>query len=485
MAISFIETPDTYRPSANPTRFVFSSDSVDQTGMNYVVDLYVGGDLVSRDKISPHPVTTYGIYDVAPKVAAYVANTRVTASTVNGFTQANSEMIDYQLKIGESIPYWEFNYIVGILSPRFIGTNTHPFSAGDQVTILQYDGYTHHEYNGQFMVGSTTSNSISTDNSAVHTGNLYESGVVRFADNSDMIKADLAESSTYYLFKSAYSRQQDIAGYGTGDFQQPFVGNDFLSNMPDRSWTVRPDSRMWLYSQFTSAMEGCYIFTYNYSTGLVGEYNACLSASAVTSTKMGYCRVGPQDLIDATDYTVTSGPSTIINDQVDYYIVRATNFVLNSSNAYTFKIDRQWYNDECPVQLLFHDQKGSYVPVIMQGRKDTKYKASKDTYKKYDYFHVGYSPYNIASSSDRQYSVFSVEQEVEHNATAYFNNKVDAQYFSELFLSTDVYEIQSDGSLLPVVVHDGSMTVRAEHGNLGKLSYNVKYSYAFDQPLNL
>lgn len=58
MAVTIHQEPKTYNPSGNPLMWVFSSDQTAQSNFSYLIEVYVNGNLIERNKVFPES----GIY---------------------------------------------------------------------------------------------------------------------------------------------------------------------------------------------------------------------------------------------------------------------------------------------------------------------------------------------------------------------------------------------------------------------------------------
>jgi hypothetical protein len=103
MAITINSSPDNYSSLHAPLWFVVGSNNNLQTNFKYVCDVYVNGDLVTRLKSFPQPVSTKGIFNVAPIIRNYWASYfKPDIVTPSVFSYTGSDIyVDYELKFGE------------------------------------------------------------------------------------------------------------------------------------------------------------------------------------------------------------------------------------------------------------------------------------------------------------------------------------------------------------------------------------------------
>ena len=103
MAITINSSPDIYSSLHAPLWFVLSSTNTAQTNFKYVCDVYVNSNLVARLKSFPQPVSSKGIFNVAPIVRNYWASYfKPDIVTPSAFSYTGSDIyVDYELKFGE------------------------------------------------------------------------------------------------------------------------------------------------------------------------------------------------------------------------------------------------------------------------------------------------------------------------------------------------------------------------------------------------
>lgn len=486
MAITVQTEPSSLMlPSANPMRWVLSSDNTDQFGMNYIVDVYVGGVFAYRSAIAPDPQYNYGVFDAAKKLKHYVSLSLISATTTNGVVHASNEKVTATLELGESYSYWSFqSNSDGGGSLQLNGSLDHPFEIGDEVFINIGAGGTYTQYNGfATVIGVPDSDSIIVDKD--YLGASSTVGRVKYANGSEQFHTGLTSVDQFYVFKSAYTKGEDV---DYTDFISPSTNKTFLTNIPNKQWTLRDDSRCWLYGIVTNALDHFDVFTYDASGTQIGDYELPMSFNVVTQFEMVYVRCGPVDLNECTDLVVNSGNSTPIHDGVAFYKVRSSNSAGSALGAWsTFNIDRRSYGRDCeaPKQLFFRDQKGSFVPVAFKSAQVTTWNTKKQIYKKNNYVLNADGSIND-DIVNRAYTAFEIQDERTVKGKLIFNTKADAKYFvDDCIRSSDVFELQNDGTLIPVLINDASYSYASPKVSNGRIIYEIEYSYAYDESLNL
>ncbi len=103
MAITINSSPDNYSSLHAPLYFVLSSTNTAQTNFKYVCDIYVAGNLVARLKSFPQPVSSKGIFNVAPIIRNYWSSYFKPNITIpQAFSYKGSDIyVDFEVKFGE------------------------------------------------------------------------------------------------------------------------------------------------------------------------------------------------------------------------------------------------------------------------------------------------------------------------------------------------------------------------------------------------
>ena len=172
MAITINSSPDIYSSLHAPLWFVLSSTNTAQTNFKYVCDVYVNSNLVARLKSFPQPVSSKGIFNVAPIVRNYWASYfKPDIVTPSAFSYTGSDIyVDYELKFGEeyggttyldltTTNKFGYNYI-----QDYLYTPTSPM----YLTPLEYET----QYQGNFISNRDYAN-IYFNKERLQTGYLF------------------------------------------------------------------------------------------------------------------------------------------------------------------------------------------------------------------------------------------------------------------------------------------------------------------------
>jgi hypothetical protein len=103
MAIAINSSPAAYSSIHAPLYYVVGSNNNLQTNFKYVCDVYVDGSLVTRLKSFPQPISTKGIFNIAPIVRNYWNSYfKPNISSFSAFPYTGSDIyVPFEVKFGE------------------------------------------------------------------------------------------------------------------------------------------------------------------------------------------------------------------------------------------------------------------------------------------------------------------------------------------------------------------------------------------------
>lgn len=99
MAVTIEQEPVGYRPAYNSDFYTVSSTKVTEPNFQYVCDVYVNGNYITRTKTFPHPTNTYGLFEPKRIIEDYVGKDFNLSNTI--FQQNPNSYCYYQLRFGE------------------------------------------------------------------------------------------------------------------------------------------------------------------------------------------------------------------------------------------------------------------------------------------------------------------------------------------------------------------------------------------------
>lgn len=485
MAISILEVPQLVQPVYNPMWIKASSNKTAEESFYFTFDLFVNNVYVTTNRLLPRPGTNQVIYSPSSILEAYLSYDK-SHNYIN--TSASTEsIISYKVIIGEEYvtpwPFYNNAYVAsgiysGYTSFYSTGATANPYVSGDTVYVVQTSGYTSSIYNGTFTVLSANSTTIIVDmlhtiNTPINGGNIYY---------SDRRKTNYTGSTfTGYSFNSVIQYEE----IPTWDYMTyiPLSGSTsakFLTNQPSEV-KIRENERAsigyfnWGLFSGDSAVNGILITTYQKSGGttpnlIVSSANAYSGTNTTTNGLINEFGVGTWNLNQIPNSAFYFGSQPVIDFNRDYkYDVQLYNFAaLPASEIKTYILD-----DECtkytPIRFMFLNSLGQfdYYTATLVSRETVS--ITRTSYQKV-------LDYNY-SVGDRGKTIMALDAQQSYLATSNWINEETLAWLEEFFLSTEVYIINSDGSLMPVIVDNSSFEPK-KRVNDGLLNQVFNYTKA-------
>jgi hypothetical protein len=155
MAITINSVPATYPSMHDDLWFVSSSTNVGVTNFKFVYDVYINGSQVSRNKVFPAPSAegSYGVFNAAPMVRAYVTNYFEPSGTTVLMASNDKIKVDYQVRVGEEVSgavvsnlasgsYSAYNYYPPLFGDIFTENGEVPLVLSNYYDNLLIENYT-------------------------------------------------------------------------------------------------------------------------------------------------------------------------------------------------------------------------------------------------------------------------------------------------------------------------------------------------------
>jgi hypothetical protein len=155
MAITINSVPATYPSMHDDLWFVSSSTNVGVTNFKFVYDIYINGSQVSRNKVFPAPSAegSYGVFNAAPMVRAYVTNYFEPSGTTVLMASNDKIKVDYQVRVGEEVSgavvsnlasgsYSAYNYYPPLFGDIFTENGEVPLVLSNYYDNLLIENYT-------------------------------------------------------------------------------------------------------------------------------------------------------------------------------------------------------------------------------------------------------------------------------------------------------------------------------------------------------
>jgi hypothetical protein len=249
MAITINSSPDNYSSLHAPLWFVVGSNNNLQTNFKYVCDVYVNGDLVTRLKSFPQPVSTKGIFNVAPIIRNYWASYfKPDIVTPSVFSYTGSDIyVDYELKFGEEYDGTTYTNLTTTTKRAYnyvqdyLYTPTSPM----YLTPLEYET----QYQGTIISNRDYAN-IKFNKERLQTGYLFLSFL------SDAENTTKTHSADVSVFNGSTTTNYTGANVSFKDFAlldiSPRAVNDYLGTSAVSSTSVYYDVKVKIAGVLTS-----------------------------------------------------------------------------------------------------------------------------------------------------------------------------------------------------------------------------------------
>lgn len=191
-----------------------------------------------------------------------------------------------------------------------------------------------------------------------------------------------------------------------------------------------------------------------------------------TNTIVNHMGSGIWNLNNVDPSALLIGSQPIFNSNTDYKY----EIDIEDSGSSSIVTKKQTYilDTRCtkytPIRFMFLNQLGTfdYFTALLVSRQT--YDITRSTYKKV-------LAYNY-SIGDRGTTVNDLDVQESVLVTSDWVSNAESQWLKELFISKEVYELQDDGSILPIVIQNNSVEIK-KSVNDKLINYDFTYTYAF------
>jgi hypothetical protein len=473
MSLTLLSRPQIISPVYNPNWWVFRSNQTGQLNFNYVLDFYdqSNNQRMIRVRVPGEPLSGDCVYNVEKVLQTYVNQPFLPALT--GFTC--QDYIQYYIQGGEA-----YTQVVNITNnfcsggtAGFTVVAPHPFQPGDFVTINQTGTPTNPQYNGTFLVLSTSATQVVVN---VPCG----------TPSSDTGSMVLSNSGTT-IFPNLISFSGNVSHNAAIDTID-WLSYDFNDYIPD---TITPG--LWYtdaYQEYQIRIENqCYIglidnFSTSISTfhiettdinGTVEEFT--YSLSAYSGCQVSYFGVGPVNLLNNPNITPLVGALPVIKPTTDTYriwIETGTTRVMDIFDFKMYEFCHKWDNFE----FLFMDRKGSWFPINMELVQRKNINSNRTTYKK------GLGTYNPSTgrisynSYDRGTKVVKNDVIASYRVSSNWMNEQQSLYFEQFLTSPRVYwNYKGTGVYMPINITSLNQEIK-DKKNTRLINYEISFEVA-------
>ncbi len=258
--------------------------------------------------------------------------------------------------------------------------------------------------------------------------------------------------------------------------------SQFLTNMPSSVY-IRNDERcsisfLNIYVPTNLYPDLVKIRMYHTSGGssvFQMSNTASTQSNGNTAYMLNHFGCGPWNLNQIPNNLLNIGAQPVFNANTDYkYTIEL--FDGNASGStqisktQTFMIDTRCSKYQ-PTRFMFRNSFGvsDYFTALLLSRQTTS--INKTTYKKP-------LAYNYAIG-DRGENVSDIDAQISFTVQTDWVNDLESAWLQEFFLSQEVYVLNSDGTLNPIIVNNNSVELK-KSVNDKLYNYEFQYSYAYN-----
>jgi len=453
MAISIVKQPTPFQPAYNPMIISLTSSNVAQTSFQFVSDIYVRGNWVTRMKIPVNP-DGYGVFDIHRHVENSVSFDFNPSDKY--WTIATNSFATYSVNFSEEFrfewPFYDNQFTSGSLS--FIGGTTPLFNVGDEIFVTQEDNATEPGYSGYAQITSITMSgtySLLVTNKPFTTATPVNPGTVSLFNFGLNILTTTQSTGELDTFNGVVSFE-DYINWDWTDWEANNVApyGKFLTNVPD-NYKVGTQSRMWLnvYQADSNDVKDLMIES---NKGTFRFTNSFVDPGTYDQYSLLKAGVGPYQLLTYTSSITNQGTASfpIIDDDTTEYTIYVKNQILQQTIASkTFKIDRTCSRYE-PIQLVFMDKMGSFVPFTFTRVSRNTTSIDRKTWgQNYGSFAPATNNWNY-NSWDRGTRTLDTVVNEKWVANSDWVDSATSDYLMELFQSPEVYWIKDNGTTVAI-----------------------------------
>jgi hypothetical protein len=486
MAIQKKGGPEFITPVKNQVYFYYDSTNKNAPAFRYVCEVYNSDTNVKLDefKIAPRIGDGFCVLNLSKTLQGYIpGNLNIDEQSIH----ADQTYLNYDVRVGETFGnlewgYSDYEFYVNqssvfdsyTLLRSFDTGNTHTYTVGTQINIVQEDGGALKP----MLNGLHTIVEIPNAWSVVIGIGFWQvgagatiSGATTYADNRKVIYRNLLNDSGNTAIRMAEYHEEFM------DFSASTYANterEFLTNVPNE-FRLMDDATSFLNFYITGASEAS-IVVYQNSNGDKLSNNLSGVTSGMTN---GVIQVAAG--ANANPTTVISGTTGLIKSDTEYYDV----WIENGSSTKITETKRFKVRRDCKIseyEILFRDMKGSYLSFPFTLRSRTSYNVNKSEYKQYlGDLNTNTDRYGY-ESTDRGSKTYNIDVTKTLNLNTPFLTIEESKYFKELVWTGDAY-IKFEGKFWPIIIQTNSVEEK-ERQNHRLIKYDLSVNFANNSNTN-
>jgi hypothetical protein len=484
--VSIVSEPDYLEPMRESEiwyRLTSASASV-LTDYKYVIDLWTLNssnillNKLGRFKVPPRPTDNQAYFSVNKPL--YTQISVVASNTIfPGFTTSSGNpakcinplytryTIQYGFEYNPNLYYYDFTNV-----PSFgLAFQSNPqLLIGDVITVNKINNTANSQYNGVYTIGTVSSGTVSIPGL---TFGAYFVGVNGTFGISTPVGFD--EGYITNLLRVGSTASNRLSYYGTRQYEQNNINfttnyllktgstdSNFLTNyvgwkpIKNNEW----ETRNIMVESSVSPTYSIELKTYDSSNVQIGTY----SVNGNFTTNCKYFAIG----------TGTRNLKSIHNDNNLFNNVYKYTIQLKSSSDGDSEVLNYGINYECSlypdVRLVFLNKMGGYDYWTFDRDNKKTVNINRTEYKK-----VLMPDYVIG---DRGQTPLATDAQYVYTLNSNWVSEYDCQFLEELIHSPNVYIVNSDESLTPIVITDSNYVIKTQlRDRLFNLTINYKLSY--------
>jgi hypothetical protein len=478
--ITIIQEPQKIQPVYNQLVVVLDSDLKTQPSFRYKVRVYdKDSNLLDTWKVAPEPTNGYGYVDLSKVLSNYLTwDMDFTSSKI---LASNSHM-KYSIEFDEEFLYeWEFTDTVagvGAGRTRLVGTISHLYSIGDQISARTYGGLTAatFDFDGLFtIVDITTVDSVVIE--ITHISTADNPGITSFANREKTLIASTASVVDKWIWNGALSFK-DFQSYDYLDWtipQSPVGTRNLLTYQPTNfQATLSQDIWTNLFKDPVDTV----VTNIRFLNSKGHLYQRVGHATADAPNQLNMIGVGPNNYGTLTQ--IAGATESLVADGVEWYEY----YLQTTASTQLTKRYRIYLDRRCKIfdyEILFQDRLGSFSSFAFQMMAEESGSVQKERYNKFlgTVNGSGWS-YQLGDNGEEIYHV-----EVNKTLllrTAYLTGE-QIEYFEQLYTSPVTF-IKIDGDYYRCTVLDTSF--RNESSRQRKLNFKeISVQLANNERINI
>jgi len=474
MAITINVEPQEIQSVYNEVIYVLDSTNKTEEKFQYVVDIYIDGDAVSRIKVQSNP-QGFGVVDISKHLKSSVSSDLNTSGTLL-FQEAPNSWCNYKIEIFEE--YVIESSFTGVSNDpdgkaMYGYASAHNFEVGDFITV---SSSTEASYDGvQEVIDVPSTTTVVT--TRTFTNDATGSTVV--SDNSSDIKAGSKVISDTVYGLNNVMKWSEVNNWDADEQKTGGVSSPLLTNLPVVS-TTHAEDRQTINFWVGDGDEVNNIEIYNNEGNRVNIQN--LYGGTNDDNQMLSVGVGLFDLLNTTSvwFNAPSIASRLGDDILWYTVQLMDNSNNPASRLFKFNIDRE---EDCRFKghnMVYLNRAGSFTSFNFSLADSKTTSVKKTSYiKNYGTLNAAGNYYGW-TTSDRGTTRLDTEITEVFTINSNYINETEGNLIEDLIISPEVYHLEIIGPaqrLRAVEVKTSSVKLKQRQTD-GLINYTIQFEYS-------